>query len=113
MTFDEVMNKCTTDLDEMMSSIEAIKGNKFARILALHINYCTLITLTNNLDDEESNATLNKALRRTAFLCATESMSQLCEMSGLDEQSSKELLEWGDRLHDMISGNLNQLRSKE
>lgn len=113
MTFDEVMQKCNTDLDEMMSSIDAIKGRQFAQLLALHINYCTLITLTGYLDDEEGNSTLNKALRRTAFLCASESLSQLCKMAGLDEKATKELIDWGDRLHDMISSNLNQLRSRE
>lgn len=106
MNIDQAMNKCATDLDEMMSSIESIKGETFVKILALHINYSTLVTLTTMLDDDHNDADLLKALRKTALLVVTTSMEMMCELAKISEPDLKELLGWGERLQKMIESNI-------
>ena len=113
MDLDSVLNKCASDMDEVMSSIESIKGEAFVHILAVHLNFITLVTLSRMLELNSNDAKLHKSIQKTAVVCASESLAALCTMAQLDEPNIKELLEWGERLQQMMTNNFNQARSNE
>jgi hypothetical protein len=107
MNLNEAVKKCSQDLDDMMSSISAIKGKQFAKILALHLNYCTLVSLTALLRDEDVNPKLCEMLCKISVICASTSLATLCEALSLSDADTQEIIDWGERLHHMVQSNIN------
>ena len=113
MNLDQVIEKCKEDLDDIMSSIQSVKGQDYVEILTLHINFCTLVTLTGMLEDEDIDPQLVKMLRKTAILCASASLKKLTEMAGYTNKDCDELINWGERLQKMIEGNFKLRKEDE
>lgn len=113
MNIDDAIKKCSSDLDEIMQSIEAIKGQRFVEILAIHINFTTLVRLVNSLKDEDIDEKLREAISYTAVTVATTSLALLTTSNGMDEADVNELISWGDRLEKMVHSNFNQVKGSE
>lgn len=113
MNLDDALKKSGTDIDEIMSSIEAIKGQRYVQILSLHINYTSLVTLSRLLEQEDVDVRLAKAIQKTAVLCASTSLALICEQADMSRKDLEELIKWGDRLEKTISGNLKQVKEDE
>lgn len=113
MDIDDVINKCANDLDEIMSSITAIKGEQFVRTLSLHINYCTLCQLSLVVDEHSDVEDLRHMINKTAVLCATESLAYICELNKMTEEDISEIVKWGERLQQMVTDNFKQMKGSE
>jgi hypothetical protein len=104
------MQKCASDVDDVMSSITGVKGEQFARILALHINFTTLVSLSGLLNDDLGDARLNKMIQHVSVLVSASTLSMLSELANLGRSDVDEIIQWGERLHNMINSNIQQLR---
>jgi hypothetical protein len=113
MKTEDFLTKCKTDLEEVMSSIAAIKGKSFVEILTIHINMCTLVTLIGLLEEEEINEKLHQMLTKSSLVCASSSLQKLSELANLSEEDVKEIIAWGDRLHLMMDQNVQNAKGNK
>jgi hypothetical protein len=107
MNLQQALEKCEGDLDDMMSSISGVKGELFARILSLHINFTTLVSLTAMLEEGGSDPRHLEALRKTAVLCASTTLGIVSELAKMSDDDVQEVIKWGETLHKMINHNLS------
>lgn len=113
MNLEDAIKKCSSDLDDIMQSIEAVKGQRFVEILAIHINFTTLVRLVNSLKGEDIDEKLFEAIQYTAITVATTSLALLTSASKMGEAEVNELISWGDRLEKMVKDNFNQAKGSE
>ena len=113
MNLEDAINKCSTDLNEIMQSIESVKGQRFVEILAIHINFCTLVKLTKALKDEEMDDKLREAITHTVIVVASSTLGLLSNLAGIDESGVDDLISWGDRLEKMVSSNISLVKGSE
>lgn len=113
MNLEEAINKCSTDLNEVMQSIESVKGRRFVEILAIHLNFCTLVKLTKTLESEDMDDKLRQAITHTVLVTASSSLGLLCTMANIDEAGTNEIISWGDRLEKMVNSNIKLAKGSE
>jgi hypothetical protein len=113
MNLEDAIKKCNQDLDDIMSSISSIKGKQFAEVLALHINYCTLVSLTGLLREQDIDPRLCEMINKTSVICASASLGLICGALSMTEKDTQEIIAWGERLHQMVQSNINLTKGSE
>lgn len=101
-----MLNKTIKDLDAMINSVKAVKGQAFCDLLKIHTSLTSLSQMTMKLaeacsEDEQSLEHIRFCLSHVHAMV----MAELCTAHNLGVEQAQEISDWTDRLFKTIETN--------